>query len=187
VLLNFIHWTFLYLYLCFFLKMWAYPCIQHDTGDHCLGRRQLRTPLCMLCMVCLKKIIEEPCVVAAKINRDSRLQNSFRIPLRTKVELHFYERWTKSLHPPGSSRWDCLAEEVSPLVYHEVTGHRFTEFCRIVLIISCRVCICDCDRQGDAKSKPVHFATWSFRLVAGKILSLANCEVNLSHDRHNDH
>jgi len=70
----------------------------------------------------LQKIIEEQSVVAAKINLDSRLQNSFRIPLRTMVELHFYDRWTKSARPPGSSRWDCLAEEVSPLVYHEVTG-----------------------------------------------------------------
>ena len=72
-------------------------------------------------------IIEEQSVVAAKINRGGRrLQPSFRIPLRTRVELHFYGRWKNSPDPPSSSRWDSMAEEVSKAVYSTVTGNGIT-------------------------------------------------------------
>ena len=75
--------------------------------------------------VYLKTIVEERSVVAAKLDRGGRrLQPAFRLPLRTKIELHFYGRWKKSNDPPSFSRWDCVAEEVSKSVYHAATGSR---------------------------------------------------------------
>ena len=79
--------------------------------------------LCMFYDVCLKMIVEEKSVVAAKIDlRGNRLQPSFRLPLRTKIELHFFGRWKRSKDPPDFSRWDGMAEEVNKAVYREVTG-----------------------------------------------------------------
>jgi len=73
--------------------------------------------------VSVQMMIEEQSVVAAKIDRGGYRQHaSFRIPLRTKLELHFYGRWKRSPDPPSSSRWDCLGEEVSKSVFHAVTG-----------------------------------------------------------------
>jgi len=77
----------------------------------------------MVCAVRLKAIVDELSVLAAKIERAAgRLQPSFRLPLRTRIELHFYERWRKSKEPPSCSYWDVLAEEVSKSVYHTITG-----------------------------------------------------------------
>jgi len=79
----------------------------------------------LLSGVCLKMIVEERCVVAAKIDLGGhRLQPAFRLPLRTKIELHFYGRWKKPQVPPIFSCWDCMAEEVSKPVYYAVTGPR---------------------------------------------------------------
>jgi len=72
--------------------------------------------------VCLKMIIDEMTVVAAKLDRGGRAQPSFRLPLRTRLELHFHGRWKKSVDPPSFSRWDCVAEEVNKAVYHAATG-----------------------------------------------------------------
>ena len=94
----------------------------------------------MMIDVRLKRLIEEQCVVAAKIDRGcSRLMPSFRLPLRTKLELHFYGRWKKSDEPPCFSRWDSTAEEVSKAVYYEVTGARSQLSVLNSIIISFRV------------------------------------------------
>jgi len=77
----------------------------------------------MLHVVCLKMIVAEQSVRAAKIDRGGRhLQPSFRLPLRTQIDLRFYGRWKKSEDPPNLSRWDWMAEEVSKSAYHEATG-----------------------------------------------------------------
>ena len=81
--------------------------------------------------VCVQRIIEERTVVAAKLDRGGRPQSSFRLPLRTRIELHFHGRWKKSVDAPSYSRWDSVAEEVSKAVYHTVTGHRSALFSRL--------------------------------------------------------
>jgi len=83
----------------------------------------MRTRLIVSYDVCLKMIIEERTVVAAKLDRGGRAQPSFRLPLRTRLELHFHGRWKKSVDPASYSRWDCVAEEVNKSVYHAATGH----------------------------------------------------------------
>jgi len=72
----------------------------------------------------LKAIVKETSVVTAKIDPAGRPHPSFRLPLRTKIELHFYGRWKESRVSPSISRYDVMAEEVSKSVYHEVTGRQ---------------------------------------------------------------
>ena len=79
---------------------------------------------------CLKMTVTEKSVLAAKIDRESsRLNPAFLLPLRTKIELHFYERLKKSSIRPSLSRWNCMAEEVSKSVYHSVTGFQTCNDC----------------------------------------------------------
>jgi len=79
-------------------------------------------------------IVEELSVVAAKISGGgARLQPSFHLPLRTKIELHFYGRWKRSQEPPGCSSWDNVAEEVSRFVYHTVTGIHHKRLCVMII------------------------------------------------------
>jgi len=70
----------------------------------------------------LKAIVKERAVVTAKLNSAGCPQPSFRLPLRTKIELHFYGRWKESQVTFSVSRYDAVAEEVNKSVYHEVTG-----------------------------------------------------------------
>ena len=70
----------------------------------------------------LKAIVKETSVVAAKIDAAGRPQPSFRLPLRTKIELHFYGRWKETQASPSVSCYDFVAEEVTKSVYHQVTG-----------------------------------------------------------------
>ena len=61
--------------------------------------------------------------MAAKIDAAGCPQPSFRLPLRTRIELHFYGRWKESAQvSPSVSRYDLMAEEVTKSVYHQVTG-----------------------------------------------------------------
>lgn len=88
-----------------------------NVGDETLPRAALKAEM----------IVEEKSVVAAKLDREGRrLHPSFRLPLRTRIELHFHARWKKSADPPNVSRWDCMAEEVTKSVYHTVTGKNWS-------------------------------------------------------------
>ena len=80
-------------------------------------------------------MVKEMSVVAAKLDYTNCPLPSFRLPLRTKIELHFYGRWKESQVSPSISRYDFMAEEVSKPVYHEVTGHVVVYYLDIYLAI----------------------------------------------------
>lgn len=74
----------------------------------------------------VETLVEERCIVAAKISHSSHLNEAFHLPLRTKLTIRFENRW-KSETNPRWSQWDNMAEELTKAAYKDAMSVEYEQ------------------------------------------------------------
>lgn len=68
----------------------------------------------------VEKLVEERCVVAAKLSNGGHINDAFHLPLRTRLTVRFERRWNKNCGQLKCSQADSFVEELQRTVYEQV-------------------------------------------------------------------